>query len=126
MSTEMMEFERLIDFLEKVLPNFFSGVGEGRKKIVVAEGYNGDLVASFLITYDQFSNNIPCLVQDFLRELTLPWRVIGSFDIADPISPEGEITSSPYFEVSAKMISGSTDMELLRRKWGGRLIFGGK
>jgi hypothetical protein len=126
MSIELVEFERLVDFLEKALPNSLSRADEGRRGIVVAEGYNGDLIASFLITYDQFSNNIPSVIQEFLRELTLPWRVIGSFDISDPISPDGEITSSPYFEVSSSGVSGSLDMELLQAKWGARLLSGGK
>jgi hypothetical protein len=124
MSVEIMEFERLIGFLEEVLPDYFLEGGARRRNIVVAEGYNGDLIASFLITYDQFSMGVPKAIQEFLRELSLPWKVIGSFDISDPISPKGEITSSPCFEVSSKTISGSVDMELLLKRWGTRLLSG--
>lgn len=124
MDDEIAEFEALLNFLQRDLPKVFAKRAKGGEEIVVAQSYNGDLIASFLIRHDQFSSVVPREIQNFLCKLSLPWRVIGSFDIHEPISQSGDITPSPYFEVTSKEIVGNLDMAVLRRRWGARLVSG--
>ena len=115
------EFDDLHRFLSEQLPKQFNRDCVDDESFGVGEEVDDDLIASFLMTYDQFNQRVPLAIQTFLHSLRLEWTVYGSFGIKHPFNTDGTLNPSPRFTVTRSSISGEVDMRNLESRLGPEL-----
>ncbi len=119
MSKQEDEFERLYRFLLEELPEHFSRTTLEPDHFGVGNEFDeGEFVASFLMPHDAYNDRVPAAIREFLKTLEYDWAVYGSFDIVEPFAPDGRLNPSPRFRVTKRTISGDTDIDSIRRRYG--------
>jgi hypothetical protein len=122
MSKQDDEFGRLYRFLLEELPKHFNKTTLEPKHFGVGDEFDeGEFVSSFLMPHDAYNDSIPAAIREFLRTLEYDWAVYGSFDIVEPFAPDGRLNPSPRFQVTKLAISGDTDIDSVRRRYGATL-----